>query len=64
MVAALSSPFPPARRPKPVIWVKCRANFGRVVMLLEQFYRDQSDLTETIEALNAHFRRSPTIVKT
>ncbi len=28
-----------------------QANFGRVVMLLEQFYRDQSDLTETIEAL-------------
>ena len=29
-----------------------QANFGKVVMLLEQFYRDKADLPETMDALN------------
>ena len=29
-----------------------QANFGRVVMLLEQFYRDKTDLPDTLGALN------------
>ncbi|BBF86308.1 hypothetical protein DLM_2707 [Aquitalea magnusonii] len=29
-----------------------QGNFGKVVMLLEQFYRDKTDLQETLGALN------------